>query len=187
MCMMTLKYTTQHIRERLNPFISPKFNLKSTNPKKMVWFWKTRVLWLNRPAGLLHCSITDRKLTDLQEGVVSYTGRRLLEMEQQDQQQQQQEAAAPPPSRVDDRTDTEEEAGDEAAGSFQFRWDKKHSKTDSFTVFLYSFNIIFETIISTVFTFLSRTCLFLYCKLPENQTHNVHFCRSTRAETINEK
>ncbi|XP_063755348.1 cyclic AMP-dependent transcription factor ATF-6 beta isoform X2 [Eleginops maclovinus] len=70
-------------------------------------------------------SITDRKLTGLQDGVVSYTGRRLLEFEQQQKQQQQkphqQQAAAPPPSRVEDRTELEEEAGDEAPESYQFR------------------------------------------------------------------
>lgn len=65
------------------------------------------------------CSITDRRMSDLQEGVVSYTGRRLLEIEQQ--QLQQQEAAAPPPSRVEDRTEMEEEGGEEAPDSYQFR------------------------------------------------------------------
>ncbi|TDH03683.1 hypothetical protein EPR50_G00144460 [Perca flavescens] len=73
-------------------------------------------------------SITDRKLSGLQDGAVSYTGRRLLEFEQQQQQQQQQQqhkqqqqAASRPPSRVEDRTETEEDAGDEAAEAFQFR------------------------------------------------------------------
>ncbi|XP_076610184.1 cyclic AMP-dependent transcription factor ATF-6 beta [Chaetodon auriga] len=64
-------------------------------------------------------SITDRKLSGLQDGVVSYTGRRLLKIEQQ-QQYQQQEAAAPA-SRVEDKTETEEEGGDEAPESYQFR------------------------------------------------------------------
>lgn len=63
------------------------------------------------------CSITDRRMSDLQEGVVSYTGRRLLEIEQQ----QQEAAAAPPPSRMEDRTETEEEGGEEAPDSYQFR------------------------------------------------------------------
>ncbi|KAF1382069.1 hypothetical protein PFLUV_G00160610 [Perca fluviatilis] len=68
-------------------------------------------------------SITDRKLSGLQDGVVSYTGRRLLEFEQQQQQQhkQQQQAASRSPSRAQDRTETEEDAGDEAAEAFQFR------------------------------------------------------------------
>ncbi|XP_078124690.1 cyclic AMP-dependent transcription factor ATF-6 beta [Sander vitreus] len=66
-------------------------------------------------------SIADRKLSGLQDGVVSYTGRRLLEFEQQQQQHQQQQAAARPRSRVEDRTETEEDAGDEAAEAFQFR------------------------------------------------------------------
>ncbi|XP_074468536.1 cyclic AMP-dependent transcription factor ATF-6 beta isoform X1 [Sebastes fasciatus] len=66
-------------------------------------------------------SITDRKLSGLQDGVMSYTGRRLLEIEQQQQQQQQQEAAAPPPSRMEDKTETEEDGVDDAAESYQFR------------------------------------------------------------------
>ncbi|XP_032377595.1 cyclic AMP-dependent transcription factor ATF-6 beta [Etheostoma spectabile] len=68
-------------------------------------------------------SITDRKLSGLQDGVVSYTGRRLLEFEKQQQQQQQhkQQQAAAQPIRVEDRTETEEDAGDEAADAFQFR------------------------------------------------------------------
>ncbi|XP_037329659.2 LOW QUALITY PROTEIN: cyclic AMP-dependent transcription factor ATF-6 beta [Pungitius pungitius] len=72
-------------------------------------------------------SISDRKLSGLQDGVVTYTGRRLLDIEQQQQQQQQQrlrqEAVAPPPSRVEDRaeTETEEDGGDEVAEAFQFR------------------------------------------------------------------
>lgn len=83
------------------------------------WWWSdVRTVLCSVPPDR---SITDRKLSDLQEGVVSYTGRRLLEMEQQ-HQQQQQEAAAPPPSRVEDRTETEEEGGDEAPESYQFRW-----------------------------------------------------------------
>ncbi|KAM3858308.1 cyclic AMP-dependent transcription factor ATF-6 beta [Diretmus argenteus] len=68
-------------------------------------------------------SITDRKLpAGLHEGVVPYTGRRLLEMEQQQ--------PPPPPSRVEDRTETEEDGGEERwkggeaerdAESYQFR------------------------------------------------------------------
>lgn len=70
------------------------------------------------------CSITDRKLsTGLQEDVVSYTGRHLLEIEQQ-------QAAAQATSRAEDKVDAEEDAGDErwkreseryAAESDQFR------------------------------------------------------------------
>ncbi|XP_018543879.1 cyclic AMP-dependent transcription factor ATF-6 beta isoform X1 [Lates calcarifer] len=67
-------------------------------------------------------SITDKRLsTGLQESVVSYTGRRLLEIEQQ---QQRQQAAAQPPSRVEDKTETEEdgaEAEKYASESYQFR------------------------------------------------------------------
>ncbi|XP_008297961.1 cyclic AMP-dependent transcription factor ATF-6 beta isoform X1 [Stegastes partitus] len=66
-------------------------------------------------------SITDRKLsTGLQDDMVSFSGRRLLEIEQQ---QQQQQAAAPPPSRVEDKTETEEDGGVEryTAESYQFR------------------------------------------------------------------
>ncbi|XP_038580821.1 cyclic AMP-dependent transcription factor ATF-6 beta [Micropterus salmoides] len=109
-----LRRENQALRERL----AGKEGSDSANNKRAICVMAV-LLFMTFSFGPV--SITDRKLTDLQEGVVSYTGRRLLEMEQQDQQQQQQEAAAPPPSRVDDRTDTEEEAGDEAAGSFQFR------------------------------------------------------------------
>uniref|UniRef100_G3P5J8 BZIP domain-containing protein n=1 Tax=Gasterosteus aculeatus aculeatus TaxID=481459 RepID=G3P5J8_GASAC len=68
-------------------------------------------------------SISDRKLSGLQDGVVSYTGRHLLETppQQQQQQRRRQEAVAPPPSRVEDRAETEEDGGDEAAEAFQFR------------------------------------------------------------------
>ncbi|XP_070702537.1 cyclic AMP-dependent transcription factor ATF-6 beta [Pempheris klunzingeri] len=79
-------------------------------------------------------SITDRKLSGLQDSVISYTGRRLLEIGQHHQQQQQEAAAAAAAaaveaeavaarraSRVEDRTETEEDGGDEAAETFQFR------------------------------------------------------------------
>ncbi|XP_071357328.1 cyclic AMP-dependent transcription factor ATF-6 beta isoform X2 [Trachinotus anak] len=53
-------------------------------------------------------SITDKKLSaGLQDGVMSYSGRRLLEIEQQ-----QQQVAAQPPSRVEDKTETEEDGGE---------------------------------------------------------------------------
>ncbi|KAL6100260.1 atf6b [Pungitius sinensis] len=65
-------------------------------------------------------SISDRKLSGLQDGVVTYTGRRLLDIEQQQQRLRQE---APPPSRAEDRaeTETEEDGGDEVAEAFQFR------------------------------------------------------------------
>ncbi|XP_029299390.1 cyclic AMP-dependent transcription factor ATF-6 beta [Cottoperca gobio] len=66
-------------------------------------------------------SITDRKLSGLQDGVVSYTGRRLLEIEQQQQQHRQQQAAAQPLSPDEDKTEMEEDGGDEVAESYQFR------------------------------------------------------------------
>lgn len=85
---------------RTNPTISPEFDLCLL---------------------LLSCSITDRKLSGLQDSVVSYTGRRLLEIEQQQQQQRREAEAAPPASRVEDRTETEEEGGDDAPESYPFR------------------------------------------------------------------
>ncbi|KAK2920632.1 cyclic AMP-dependent transcription factor ATF-6 beta isoform X1 [Channa argus] len=63
-------------------------------------------------------SITDRKLsTGLQEDVVSYTGRHLLEIDRQQE-------AAQPSSRVEDKTETEEDGGEAeryAPESYQFR------------------------------------------------------------------
>ncbi|XP_013879396.1 cyclic AMP-dependent transcription factor ATF-6 beta [Austrofundulus limnaeus] len=53
-------------------------------------------------------SITDRKLpTDLQEDVMSFPGRQLLEIKPE------QQAAAQPPSKVEDKTEAEEDGGDE--------------------------------------------------------------------------
>uniref|UniRef100_A0A672YRD4 Cyclic AMP-dependent transcription factor ATF-6 beta-like n=1 Tax=Sphaeramia orbicularis TaxID=375764 RepID=A0A672YRD4_9TELE len=70
-------------------------------------------------------SITDRKLSaGFQDDSVSYTGRHLLEIEQQ------AAAAAPPPNRVEDKTETEEEGGDE-------RW--KRGETERFTTEPYQF------------------------------------------------
>lgn len=58
-------------------------------------------------------SITDRKLpSDLQEDVMSFPGRRLLELEQE-QQAAAVAAAAQPPSKAEDRTEAEEDGGDE--------------------------------------------------------------------------
>ncbi|CAK6981904.1 cyclic AMP-dependent transcription factor ATF-6 beta [Scomber scombrus] len=68
-------------------------------------------------------SITDRKLsTDLQEGVMSYTGRRLLE-ERHHQPHHQPQAPVQPPIREEDKTETEEDGDAElnAAESYQFR------------------------------------------------------------------
>lgn len=54
------------------------------------------------------CSITDRKLSEaLQEDEMSYTGRRLLEIEQQ------LKAAPQPHVRVEDKGEAEEDGGDE--------------------------------------------------------------------------
>lgn len=54
------------------------------------------------------CSITDRKLSEaLQEDEMSYTGRRLLEIEQQ------LKAAPQPHVRVEDKAEAEEDGGDE--------------------------------------------------------------------------
>lgn len=56
-------------------------------------------------------------MTDLQEGIVSYTGRHLLEIEQQ----QQQEETVAPPDRVEEKSETEEEGAEELPESYQFR------------------------------------------------------------------
>jgi len=95
--------------------------------------YKTTFILVDNSGVLTHFalhlySITDRKLsTGLQEDVVSYTGRRLLEMEQQ-------EAAAQPLGKVEDKTETEEDGGDErwkrgetekySPESYQFRWEE---------------------------------------------------------------
>uniref|UniRef100_A0A665U4E0 BZIP domain-containing protein n=1 Tax=Echeneis naucrates TaxID=173247 RepID=A0A665U4E0_ECHNA len=62
-------------------------------------------------------SITDRKLSvSLQDGVTSYTGRRLLEIEQQ--------VAAQPPSRVEDKAEMDEDGAESeryTSDSYHFR------------------------------------------------------------------
>lgn len=67
---------------------------------------------------LLPVSISDRRLNDFQEEMVSYAGRHLLEIEQQQQQQQERGV---PPHRVEEKSETEEEGGEELPESYQFR------------------------------------------------------------------
>lgn len=69
----------------------------------------------NLPCSGCFTSISDRRLTDLQEGIVSYTGRHLLEIEQQ-----QQETVVPP-QRVEEKSETDEEGAEELPESYQFR------------------------------------------------------------------
>lgn len=51
---------------------------------------------------------------------MSYAGRHLLEIEQQQQQERERESGVPP-HRVEEKSETEEEGGEELPESYQFR------------------------------------------------------------------
>lgn len=81
-------------------------------------------------------SITDRKWSDLRDGAVSYTGRKLLEFEQQ--QRQNQKPPGVSPQRSVERSETEEAPRDERwrAEDDKFNTDTYHFRNlsdDAFT------------------------------------------------------